>query len=135
MQQEVKLTHILRTLGAEGASFDYDCKILTFHCTAAEIYANEFGSMAGGILAALLDNGMGKLVSVLYNLNVVASLSLSVQYISQAKIGERLRIEVWHIGGNERNSLVEGRVMCGDKVIAQAQGTFSHPHPKDRKHS
>lgn len=65
-------------------------------------FANPMGVMHGGVYAVMMDDLMGALVFSLNNEYLFTTVNLAIDYLSSAKIGEKVRVraEVIKAGKN-----------------------------------
>jgi len=75
-----------RLLGWRPGRFDPEARILRCACHAAEQCVNPAGGIQGSILAAMLDEAMGPLASVIQQINIFSqTLEMKVSYLSPAQ--------------------------------------------------
>ncbi len=93
----------------------------------SQSHCNSRGFLHGGVIAALCDNVMGlSLGAVLNNAQAnIVTISLSLDYIGSAKIGDAALIEPRVIRAGGSIGFCDALVKCGDKIIARANAAFS----------
>lgn len=90
---------------------------------AEEIHLNPNGTVHGGVLASMLDVAMGTAVAAAGAESPV-TVALTVTYLEPGMPGRLVaRAQVRKQG--RRLLVVEGEVVQGDQVVADALGTFS----------
>lgn len=93
----------------------------------ARPHTNSRGLIHGGLIAALSDNAMGYSCAQATGFDGSRSLvtiSLAVDFIGTAKIGQWLSIETEAIRTGSTICFAQGLVKADDVVIARANGTF-----------
>ena len=91
----------------------------------ARPHTNARGLIHGGLIAALADNAMG--YSCAHVMGWTASLltvSLAVDYIGSAQIGQWLAVECEAIKTGSTICFAQGLIRADGAVIARASGTF-----------
>ena len=90
-----------------------------------DAHCNSRGFVHGGVIAALADNAMG-ISCVLTNQAATSAVtvSLSVDYVATAKIGQWLRIEPRIVKAGRTLGFVDALISADDKIIARAAATF-----------
>jgi uncharacterized protein (TIGR00369 family) len=91
----------------------------------AEPHTNSRGLIHGGLIASLADNAMG--YSCAQAMGWTASLltvSLAVDYIGTARIGQWLAVECDVIKTGSTICFAQSLIMADDTAIARANGTF-----------
>ena len=106
----------------------------TVEMTPTEDMANHSGFVHGGMITALADSAMGRSLRTLEP-GVVRAMSfdLKLNFISAAKVGERLvaRGHVVHAG--RRTAVTECRVEGpAGRLVATASGTFAITREKEK---
>ena len=99
----------------------------TVEMTPTEDMTNHSGFVHGGMISTLADSAMGRSVRTLKP-GVVRAMSfdLKLNFITAAKIGERLRATGRVIHAGRRTVVTECRVEGPDgKLVATASGTFA----------
>lgn len=85
---ELPLPRAAATLGAEITELDADAGTVTVQFQASEGFANPFGDVQGGFLAAMLDDTMGPaLFFTLAEGEVAPTLEMKVNFIKSARVG------------------------------------------------
>ncbi len=100
-------------------------KSVTMGLRLAKVHTNSRGLIHGGLIAALSDNAMG--YSCAQALGWKASLvtvSLAVDYVGTAGIGQWLAIEGEVIKTGSTICFAQSLIKADDAVIARANGTF-----------
>jgi len=90
-----------------------------------EAHCNSRGFLHGGVIAALADNAMGlSCVAAHPGVKGALTVSLNVDYLASAALGQWLRIEprVIKVGGTL--SFADALVTADDTIIARANATF-----------
>jgi len=91
-----------------------------------QAHCNSRGFLHGGVIAALCDNVMGLSLVVLNNTKAnIVTISLALDYIGSAKIGDTVLIEPRVIRAGGSIGFCDALVKCADKTIARANATFS----------
>lgn len=93
----------------------------------AKPHTNSRGLIHGGLIAALSDNAMGYSCAQAMGFDGSKSLvtiSLAVDFLGTAKIGQWLSIETEAIRTGSTICFAQGLVKADDMVIARASGTF-----------
>lgn len=98
--------------------------------TVREAHCNSRGFAHGGLISSLADNSMGlsvlKVASSMADIpkSSAVTVSLALDFIGVAKIGDCLEFlpDVLKVG--RTLAFVECRVICGDQLLARANGTF-----------
>jgi uncharacterized protein (TIGR00369 family) len=93
----------------------------------AKAHTNSRGFIHGGLIAALSDNAMGYSCAQAMGWDTGKSLmtiSLAVDFIGAAKIGQWLAIECEVIRTGSTICFAQSLIKADDVVIARANGTF-----------
>lgn len=90
--------------------------------TVAERFAGAVGIVHGGIVATLLDDVMGAVISTLGGPAVTAQLD--VTFLLPVVIDRPLQVEGWLAGVEGRKHRLVGRVIDGGRVVAVGRGLF-----------
>jgi uncharacterized protein (TIGR00369 family) len=93
----------------------------------AKAHTNSRGFIHGGLIAALSDNAMGYSCAQAMGWDTSKSLmtiSLAVDFIGTAKIGQWLAIETEVIRTGSTICFAQSLIKADDVVIARANGTF-----------
>ncbi|HEX3607469.1 MAG TPA: PaaI family thioesterase [Candidatus Dormibacteraeota bacterium] len=80
------------------------------------------GVVHGGLVSAVLDDVMGR--SPLLLRRWVVTGRLEVRYRGPAPAATPLRVEGWMTGLRRRVITAAGRLLLGDRVVAEASGTY-----------
>ncbi|CUH40496.1 putative domain 1 [Jannaschia seosinensis] len=116
-----------RTLGYEldvsGGDGRARCRL-----TLDDRHTNRHGALHGGLAAVLLDNAMGATGSLAIDptgRHPMVTLSLTTNFLSSGRVGDRLIAEGWITGGGRKVKFIEGRLTAEDgRVIATGTGVF-----------
>jgi len=87
-------------------------------------HANSLGIVHGGMLAAFLDSAMGTAVAHQLGRRAV-TLTLSLDYLGPARIGDWLQAEGWVVGHDEHVAQVRGRLFGPRHEVLTALGSFA----------
>ena len=100
-------------------------KVVQLGLWLRDAHCNSRGFVHGGVIAALADNAMG-ISCVLTNQAATSAVtvSLSVDYVATAKIGQWLRIEPRIVKAGRTLGFVDALISADDKIIARAAATF-----------
>jgi uncharacterized protein (TIGR00369 family) len=90
----------------------------------AQAHCNSRGFLHGGVIAALADNAMGLSFVVARGDGSAVTLSLSVDYIASAKIGQWLTIAPRVLKAGQSIGFVDALILADDQVIARANASF-----------
>ena len=101
--------------------------------TATEDMANVSGFVHGGIISTLADSAMGRSLRTLEpGVTRAMSFDLKLNFISAAKIGERLRATGKVVHAGRRTVVTECRVEGKDgRLVATASATFAVTREKE----
>jgi uncharacterized protein (TIGR00369 family) len=90
-----------------------------------DAHCNSRGFVHGGVIAALADNAMG-ISCVLTNQAATSAVtvSLSVDYVATAKIGQWLLIEPRVVKTGNTLGFVDALISADREIIARATATF-----------
>lgn len=90
-------------------------------------HLNSRGFLHGGVIATLIDVAFGyMLVARSGGLRQVTA-SMKIDYRSSAVQGEWLDVVLNHVEKTGRKTLVSGRAVCGDRILAEASVLFVQP--------
>lgn len=94
-----------------------------------EPHTNSRGNPHGGLIAALADNAMGLSCGVMLARLKIASnglvtVSLGLDYLAAAKLGEWLEFDTDFIKPGKSICYAEATVRAGGKPMARARATF-----------
>jgi uncharacterized protein (TIGR00369 family) len=93
------------------------------HLRAA--HCNSRGLLHGGVIAALADNAMGLSCALsLPSVEGLVTVSLTVDYVGSAKIGQWLQIEPRVLKTGKSMGFADALVTADGAVIARASATF-----------
>ncbi|WP_043160675.1 PaaI family thioesterase [Bradyrhizobium sp. Ai1a-2] len=91
----------------------------------AKAHTNARGLIHGGLIAALSDNAMGySCAHVMGWTSSLVTVSLAVDFIGTAEIGQWLAVETEVIKTGSTICFAQSLVKADDVVIARANGTF-----------
>ena len=91
----------------------------------AKPHTNSRGLIHGGLIASLADNAMGySCAQVMGWTASLLTVSLAVDYIGSAQIGQWLAVECEAIKTGSTICFAQGLVRSDGAVIARASGTF-----------
>src|SRR5690242_11427638 len=91
----------------------------------AKPHTNARGLMHGGLIASLADNAMGySCAQAMGWVSSLVTISLSVDYVGSAEIGQWLSVESTVIKTGSTICFVQSLIKADDAVIARANGTF-----------
>ncbi|WP_106477363.1 PaaI family thioesterase [Phytohalomonas tamaricis] len=97
--------------------------------TVQPVHANLQGIAHGGVLATLLDTACGYsgLSDAEPTIKGASTISLSINYLSKARIGDLLTAHGWRTGGGRRIFFAQAKIsnQNGD-TIATASGAFRY---------
>ncbi len=100
----------------------------TVEMTPSEDMANHAGFVHGGMITALADSAMGRSLRTLKpGVARAMSFDLKLNFISAAKLGERLVAVGRVVHAGRRTAVTECRVVeaHGGRLVATASGTFA----------
>jgi uncharacterized protein (TIGR00369 family) len=91
----------------------------------AKPHTNSRGLIHGGLIAALADNAMGySCAQVMGWTSSLVTVSLAVDFIGTAEIGQWLAVETDVIKTGSTICFTQSLVKADDVIIARANGTF-----------
>ncbi|MDB5573762.1 MAG: thioesterase [Tardiphaga sp.] len=98
----------------------------------AKPHTNSRGMVHGGLIAALADNAMGLSCGVKIDSGGtrLVTVSLAVDYLGTAQIGQWLTIEPDVVKTGRTLCFAQCLVKAGGEVVARANGTFKLVTPK-----
>ncbi|TME40863.1 MAG: PaaI family thioesterase [Chloroflexi bacterium] len=99
----------------------------TVEMTPSEDMANHAGFVHGGMITALADSAMGRSLRTLVpGVARAMSFDLKLNFISAAKVGEKLVATGHVVHAGRRTAVTECRVeAAGGRLVATASGTFA----------
>ena len=98
---------------------------VTMGLRLAKAHTNSRGLIHGGLIAALADNAMGYSCAQVTGWNIsLVTISLAVDYVGTADIGQWLAIECEVIKTGKTICFAQGLIKADGAVIARANGTF-----------
>ena len=93
--------------------------------TLRDAHCNSRGLLHGGVIAALADNAMGSSCgAALPSLEGLVTVSLSVDYVGAAKIGQWLQVEPRVLKTDKSMGFADALITADGAVIARASATF-----------
>jgi uncharacterized protein (TIGR00369 family) len=93
--------------------------------TLRNAHCNSRGFLHGGVIAALADNAMGlSCGSRLHSVQGLVTVSLGVDYVGAAKIGQWLQIEPRVLRAGKSMAFADALIRADGDVIARASATF-----------
>ena len=93
--------------------------------TLHDAHCNSRGLLHGGVIAALADNAMGlSCGATLPSLEGLVTVSLSVDYVGAAKIGQWLQVEPRVLKTGKSMGFADALIRADGAVIARASATF-----------
>jgi uncharacterized protein (TIGR00369 family) len=88
-------------------------------------HCNSRGFLHGGVIAALADNAMGlSCGSTLASVGGLVTISLGLDYVGSAKLGQWLQIEPRVLKTGKSMAFADALITADGNVIARASGTF-----------
>ena len=92
---------------------------------ASAVHANSRGFVHGGLITALADNAMGlSCGQEVDNTSSLVTVSLSMDFVGSAKIGQWLEIRSEVIKTGKTLCFASALVLADDSVCARASGVF-----------
>jgi uncharacterized protein (TIGR00369 family) len=93
--------------------------------TLRSAHCNSRGLLHGGVIAALADNAMGlSCASGLASAGGLATVSLSLDYLGSAKLGQWLQVEPRVLRTGKSMAFADALIRADGEVIARASATF-----------
>jgi len=90
-----------------------------------EAHCNSRGFLHGGVIAALADNAMGlSCVACQPGVKGALTVSLTVDYVASAKLGQWLRIEPRVIKAGGTLGFADALITADGDTVARASATF-----------
>ena len=91
----------------------------------AKPHTNSRGLIHGGLIASLADNAMGYSCALVMGWTTsLVTISLAVDYVGTAEIGQWLAVESEVIKTGSTICFAQSLIKADDTVIARANGTF-----------
>ena len=91
----------------------------------AKPHTNSRGLIHGGLIASLADNAMGYSCAMVMGWTTsLVTISLAVDYVGSAEIGQWLAVESEVIKTGSTICFAQSLIKADDTVIARANGTF-----------
>jgi uncharacterized protein (TIGR00369 family) len=91
----------------------------------AKPHTNSRGLIHGGLIASLADNAMGYSYALVMGwTSSLVTISLAVDYVGSAEIGQWLAVESEVIKAGSTICFAQSLIKADDTVIARANGTF-----------
>jgi uncharacterized protein (TIGR00369 family) len=128
-QEETFLGHV------GGIEWSHDEERITTRLIVDPHHANPNGTVHGGVLLTLLDFTLG--AEVEHSLGAgqqghPITIQLSSSLIGAATVGETVVGTAIVTARTKTMSFVEGRIVCGDRVLATASAVFRNPRMETR---
>jgi uncharacterized protein (TIGR00369 family) len=102
----------------------------------AKPHTNSRGVAHGGLIATLADNAMAYSCKQLTGwASWLATISLSVDFVGTAEIGQWLTVESEVIKTGSTICFAHSLIKANDVIIARANATFRVVHIRDRTHT
>lgn len=102
--------------------------------TVERKHLNRINVPHGGSLATLIDTAAGIAVALARGPDTVlpsVTLSLSMQFLGQAKVGDVLTTTARHIGGGRTIAYATAEIKTQDgRMVARGDGTFRYITPR-----
>jgi uncharacterized protein (TIGR00369 family) len=100
--------------------------------TVAAAHTNSRGFLHGGLIAALADNAMGLSCGVVLAreglpANGLVTISLGVDYVGKAEIGQWLAFETTYVRPGRTICFAEAEITADGAPVARARATFRAP--------
>jgi uncharacterized protein (TIGR00369 family) len=93
--------------------------------TLRHAHCNARGLLHGGVIAALADNAMGlSCAAGLTSVGGLVTVSLSVDYVGAAKLGQWMQIEPRVLKTGKSMAFADALIKADGEVIARASATF-----------
>jgi uncharacterized protein (TIGR00369 family) len=90
-----------------------------------EAHCNSRGLLHGGVIAALADNAMGLSCGAsLPSVQGLVTISLTVDYVGSAKIGQWLQVEPRVLKTGRSMGFADALITAGGATVARASATF-----------
>lgn len=122
-EYQQNFVHGLRNPAGLQLQYRLEAERIVTTWTADERHAGFPGVVHGGLIAAVLDDVMGRWAALHHRFLVTARLR--VRYRGAAPLGVPLRIEGWSTRLLRRALHTEGRVLTPDgRDVAEATGTY-----------
>ncbi len=90
-------------------------------------HLNTRGRLHGGITAILCDVGIGYIVSARADGRRQITASMTINYRSAAYFDEWVQVELDRTEQNGRKTLAYGRLLSGDRLVAETSILFVEP--------
>ena len=88
-------------------------------------HCNSRGLLHGGVIAALADNAMGlSCASALASVGGLVTVSLSLDYVGTAKLGQWMQIEPRVLRTGKSMAFADALIRADGDIIARASATF-----------
>jgi len=100
-------------------------KAVIIRLRLAKPHTNSRGLIHGGLIASLADNAMGYSCALVMGWTTsLVTISLAVDYVGSAEIGQWLAVESEVIKTGSTICFAQSLIKADDTVIARANGTF-----------
>ena len=90
----------------------------------ADAHCNSRGFLHGGVIATLADNAMGLTLGAATRRGGAVTVSLSVDYVAAAKLGQWLQVEPRLVRVGGAIGFVDALVTADGEAVARANATF-----------
>lgn len=95
-------------------------------------HANRNGAVHGGVILALADHALGMVSLAQTGCSRQATISLNVQFVSAAALGDFIEVEAEIIRRTRTVVFLRGLLRVGPRVIATAEGIWKILGSRDR---
>ena len=93
-------------------------------------HCNSRGILHGGVLAALCDNIMGHALAIVLRREAeIVTVSLVVDYLGSARVGDLVMIAPRVVHTGRRLATCDALATCGDRAIGRTNANFSVRFP------
>lgn len=115
-----------RELKVELGAHNYDEQSATFVFKTQDWQINERGFIHGGIIAAMLDTGLGTLAWFLTEGKEVVTTDLNISYIRPLELGDTGEVKVYVIKNGRSLIRIRGDLLSRKtgKILASSSGTW-----------
>lgn len=113
-------------LKVELGGYNYDEQSAVFIFKTQDWQTNERGVIHGGIIAAMLDTGLGTLAWFLTDGKDVVTADLNISYMRPLNLGDTAEVKVYVVKNGRSLIRIRGELFSKDtgKVLASASGTW-----------
>jgi uncharacterized protein (TIGR00369 family) len=115
-----------KELKVELGSYDYDEQSAVFIFKTQDWQINERGFIHGGIIAAMLDTGLGTFAWFLADGKEVVTTDLNISYIRPLSLGDTGEVKVYAVKNGRSLIRIRGELLSNEtgKVLASASGAW-----------